>query len=153
MAEGYFFRLRRAEIGTCHHVAGPYLLQYAQASLWCEDNRKVSNGYQVNRILPRSPKSAARARTSSQRHSVDQESSDPLSQADDLEIATVEEMTMSPTELPRHIVDRFERRWAKKLEQEARAWKTGKSESRSLTNQGIPVIRRVQRSRPPQKSS
>ena len=26
---------------------------------------------------------------------------------------------MSATELPRHIVDRFERRWAKKLEQQA----------------------------------
>ena len=58
---------------------------------------------------------------------------------------------MSSTELPRHIVDRLERRWAKKLEQQARAWKSDKSESRSLTNQGIPVIRRVKRSRPPQK--
>ena len=45
---------------------------------------------------------------------------------------------MSSTELPRHIVDRFERRWAKKLEQQARAWKSVRSESRSLTNQGIP---------------
>ena len=40
---------------------------------------------------------------------------------------------MSSTELPRHIVDRFERRWAKKLEQQARAWKSARSESRSLT--------------------
>jgi hypothetical protein len=61
------------------------------------------------------------------------------------------ETAMSATELPRHIVDRSERRWAKKLEQQARAWKSDRSESRSLTNQGIPVIRRVQRSRPPQK--
>jgi hypothetical protein len=64
-----------------------------------------------------------------------------------------EETTMSSTELPRHIVDRFERRWAKKLEQQALAWKNARSEMRSLTNQGIPVVRRVQRSRPPQKST
>jgi hypothetical protein len=63
----------------------------------------------------------------------------------------LKETAMSSTELPRHIVDRFERRWAKKLEQQARAWKSVRSESRSLTHQGIPVIRRVQRSRPPQK--
>ena len=63
------------------------------------------------------------------------------------------EPTMSSTELPRHIIDRVERRWAKKLEQQARAWKTTRSEPRSLTDQGIPVIRRVQRSRPPQKAT
>jgi hypothetical protein len=60
---------------------------------------------------------------------------------------------MSSTELPRHIVDRVERRWAKKLEQQARAWKTTRSEPRSLTDQGIPVVRRVQRWRPPQKTT
>jgi len=60
---------------------------------------------------------------------------------------------MSATELPRHIVDRFERRWATKLEQQARAWKSVRSEAGSLTNQGIPVIRRVQRPRPSQKST
>jgi hypothetical protein len=32
----------------------------------------------------------------------------------------LKETAMSSTELPRHIVDRFERRWAKKLEQQAR---------------------------------
>jgi hypothetical protein len=47
----------------------------------------------------------------------------------------LKETAMSSTELPRHIVDRFERRWAKKLEQQARAWKSVRSESRSLTNQ------------------
>jgi hypothetical protein len=65
----------------------------------------------------------------------------------------MEETTMSSTELPRHIVARFERRWAKKLEQQARAWKNARSESRSLTEHGIPIIRRAQRSRPPQKST
>lgn len=59
---------------------------------------------------------------------------------------------MSATELPRYIVDRFERRWAKNLEQQARLWKSVRGESRSLTNQGVPVIRRMQRSRPAQKS-
>lgn len=36
--------------GACHHIAGPYLLRYAQESSWREDNRRVSNGDQVARI-------------------------------------------------------------------------------------------------------
>ena len=50
MAEEYFSRLRRGEIGIHHHIAGAYLLRYAQESSWREDNRRVSNGDQVNRI-------------------------------------------------------------------------------------------------------
>jgi hypothetical protein len=50
MAEEYFSRLRRAEIGIHHHIAGAYLLRYAQESSWREDNRRVSDGDQVNRI-------------------------------------------------------------------------------------------------------
>jgi transposase-like protein len=49
-AEEYFSRLRRAEIGIHHHIAGAYLLRYAQESSWREDNRRVSNGAQVERI-------------------------------------------------------------------------------------------------------
>jgi transposase-like protein len=49
-AEEYFSRLRRAEIGVHHHIAGDYLLRYAQESSWREDNRRVSNGDQVNRV-------------------------------------------------------------------------------------------------------
>jgi hypothetical protein len=49
-AEEYFSRLRRAEIGIHHHIAGAYLLRYAQESSWREDNRRQSNGEQVNRI-------------------------------------------------------------------------------------------------------
>jgi hypothetical protein len=49
-AEEYFSRLWRAEIGIHHHIAGAYLLRYAQESSWREDNRRVSNGDQVNRI-------------------------------------------------------------------------------------------------------
>jgi len=50
MAVEYFSRLRRAEIGIHHHIAGAYLLRYAQESSWREDDRRVSNGDQVNRI-------------------------------------------------------------------------------------------------------
>jgi len=49
-AEEYFSRLRRAEVGIHHHIAGAYLLRYAEESSWREDNRRVSNGDQVNRI-------------------------------------------------------------------------------------------------------
>lgn len=43
-AESFFSRLRRAEIGTHHHIAGPYLNSYANEMAWREDNRRVSNG-------------------------------------------------------------------------------------------------------------
>lgn len=43
-AESFFSRLRRMEIGTHHHIAGPYLASYAAEASWREDNRRVSNG-------------------------------------------------------------------------------------------------------------
>lgn len=46
MAESFFSRLRRAEIGTHHHISGPYLAAYAGEMDWREDNRRVSNGEQ-----------------------------------------------------------------------------------------------------------
>lgn len=49
-AEEFFSRMRRAEIGHHHHVAGPYLLRYAQEASWREDHRRTSNGEQVNRV-------------------------------------------------------------------------------------------------------
>jgi hypothetical protein len=49
-AESYFSRLRRAEAGHHHHIAGPYLLRFAQEASWREDNRRVTNGEQVHRI-------------------------------------------------------------------------------------------------------
>lgn len=49
-AESYFSRLRRGEIGHHHHVAGPYLLRFAQEASWREDNRRASNGEQVRRV-------------------------------------------------------------------------------------------------------
>ena len=50
-AEGFFSRLRRAEIGHHHHVAGAYLVRYAQESAWREDHRRVSNGEQVRAVM------------------------------------------------------------------------------------------------------
>jgi len=49
-AESYFSRLRRMEVGTHHHIAGPYLGQYAREASWREDNRRVDNGAQVVRV-------------------------------------------------------------------------------------------------------
>ncbi len=46
MAESFFSRLRRAEIGIHHHIAGPYLKAYADEMAWREDNRRTSNGEQ-----------------------------------------------------------------------------------------------------------
>jgi transposase-like protein len=46
-AESYFSRLRRAEIGTHHHISGPYLNAYASEMAWREDHRRVSNGDQA----------------------------------------------------------------------------------------------------------
>jgi hypothetical protein len=50
MAEEFFSRLRRAEIGHHHHIAGTYLLRYAQEASWREDNRRVTNGEQTQRV-------------------------------------------------------------------------------------------------------
>lgn len=49
-AESYFSRLRRAEIGTHHHIAGPYLGAYAGEMAWREENRRVSNGEQTTKV-------------------------------------------------------------------------------------------------------
>jgi transposase-like protein len=45
-AESFFSRIRRAEIGIHHHIAGPYLSAYASEMAWRENNRRVSNGEQ-----------------------------------------------------------------------------------------------------------
>lgn len=49
-AEGYFSRLRRAENGHHHHIAGVYLLRYAQEASWREDHRRMANGEQTQRV-------------------------------------------------------------------------------------------------------
>ena len=45
-AESYFSRLRRAEVGTHHHISGKYLQSYAREMAWREDNRREANGSQ-----------------------------------------------------------------------------------------------------------
>jgi transposase-like protein len=50
MAESFFSRLRRAEVGTHHHIAGPYLAAYANEMAWREDNRRVANGAQFQAV-------------------------------------------------------------------------------------------------------
>ena len=49
-AESYFSRLRRMEVGTHHHIAGPYLNAYAGEASWREDNRRVANGTQAGMV-------------------------------------------------------------------------------------------------------
>jgi hypothetical protein len=49
-AEEFFSRMCCAEIGIHHHIAAASLLRYAQDSSWREDNRRLSNGEQVNRL-------------------------------------------------------------------------------------------------------
>ncbi len=50
MAESYFSRLRRAEIGVHHHISGRYLSQYASEMAWREDRRRVANGEQFQAV-------------------------------------------------------------------------------------------------------
>jgi transposase-like protein len=50
-AEEFFSRMRRAEIGHHHHIAGVYLARYAQEASWREDHRRVSNGEQATRVV------------------------------------------------------------------------------------------------------
>jgi transposase-like protein len=49
-ADSFFSRMRRAEIGHHHHLAGPYLARFAQESAWREDHRRDHNGSQVDRV-------------------------------------------------------------------------------------------------------
>jgi hypothetical protein len=49
-AEEFFSRMRRAEIGHHHHIAGAYLVRYAQEAAWREDHRRMDNGRQVRAV-------------------------------------------------------------------------------------------------------
>ncbi len=51
MAESFFSRLRRAEVGTHHHIAGKYLGLYAAEMAWREDCRREANGYQFAMVM------------------------------------------------------------------------------------------------------
>src|SRR4029077_4018043 len=37
--------------GHHHHLAGPYLIRFAQEASWREDHRKDPNGVQVDRVV------------------------------------------------------------------------------------------------------
>jgi hypothetical protein len=49
---------------------------------------------------------------------------------------------MDRLDLPKHIVEKVERRWAQKLQEQALAWKGSRSEARGVTATGVPVVRR-----------
>ena len=48
-AEEFFSRMRRAEIGHHHHIAGAYLVRYAQESAWREDHRREPTAIRSSR--------------------------------------------------------------------------------------------------------
>ncbi|MEM6858614.1 MAG: IS1595 family transposase [Pseudomonadota bacterium] len=51
LAESSHSRLKRAQMGVHHHIAGPYLQGYADEMTWREDNRRMSNGEQLLTLL------------------------------------------------------------------------------------------------------
>lgn len=50
-AESFFSRVRRAEFGVHHHIAGKHLAAYVTEMAWREDARRVSNGNQFAMIV------------------------------------------------------------------------------------------------------
>ena len=50
-AEAFFSRLRRAEIGHHHHIAGAYLARYAREAAWRDDHRRLSTGAQFHSVV------------------------------------------------------------------------------------------------------
>lgn len=50
-AESFFSRLRRAEVGTHHHIAGRYLEAYALEMAWRENHRRTSNRAQYEATI------------------------------------------------------------------------------------------------------
>ena len=50
IAESFFSRLRRAEVGHNHHIAGAYLASYAREACWREDHRRYANGDQTKAV-------------------------------------------------------------------------------------------------------
>ena len=50
LAESFFSRMRRAEIGVHHHVSGRYLQSYAAEMAWREDHRRTSNRQQWDAV-------------------------------------------------------------------------------------------------------
>jgi transposase-like protein len=50
-AESFFSRMRRGEVGHHHHIAGPYLIRFAEEAAWRETYKRAANGTQVDRIV------------------------------------------------------------------------------------------------------
>src|ERR1700684_52624 len=50
-AESFFSRLRRAELGTQHHIRRAYLNAYASEMAWRENHRRDANGTQFVQIV------------------------------------------------------------------------------------------------------
>lgn len=50
-AESFFSRVDRMEMGTHHHIAGPYLWGYACDAVWREDLRRETQAERFNSIL------------------------------------------------------------------------------------------------------
>jgi hypothetical protein len=61
-AESFFSRMRRAEIGVHHHIAGLYLRRYAADMSWREDMRATDNSRLTSEVA---------ALTMNRGHSVD----------------------------------------------------------------------------------
>jgi hypothetical protein len=61
--------------------------------------------------------------------------------------AAAQEEAMEELNLPRHVVETFEKRWARKLQQEVTVWRAGRSPARRPTDAGVQVERRSRRSR------
>ena len=49
--ESLFSRMRRFEVGTHHHIAGPYLLRYANDTAWRENHRRLDDMGRVRLAL------------------------------------------------------------------------------------------------------
>jgi len=51
LMESFFSRLGRFEVGTHHHIAGPYLLSYAADAAWRETNRRGDDRRRTHDLL------------------------------------------------------------------------------------------------------
>ena len=54
---------------------------------------------------------------------------------------------MQNVNLPRHVVEALEKKWAQKLQQQVADWRTTKPPTYSRTTSGVPVERRTRRPR------
>lgn len=55
---------------------------------------------------------------------------------------------MQELNLPHHVIEAFEKRWARKRQQKVATWRDTRSPARTRTDSGVPVERRSRRPRP-----